>query len=64
MVQRETNILQKKQENSRKTFTFAPLTMLKPLTVSIKTNCGKFLEMRILNLTCLLRNMYAGQKQV
>ena len=31
----------KKQENSRKTSTFASLTMLKPLTVWI-TNCGKF----------------------
>jgi len=33
---------QKKQENSRKTSTFASLTMLKPLTVWITTNCGKF----------------------
>ena len=31
----------KKQENSRKTSTFASLTMLKPLTVWITTNCGK-----------------------
>ena len=29
----------KKQENSRKTSTFALLTMLKPLTVWITTNC-------------------------
>ena len=34
----------KKQENSRKTSTFAPLTILKPLTVWITTNCGKFLK--------------------
>ena len=28
-----------------------------------KTNCGKFLQMRIADhLTCLLRNMYAGQE--
>ena len=34
----------KKQEDSRKTSTFASLTMLKPLTVCITTNCGKFLK--------------------
>ena len=34
----------KKQENSRNTFTSALLTMLKPLTVWIITNCGKFLK--------------------
>ena len=33
---------QKKQESSRKTSTFALLTMPKPLTVWITTNCGKF----------------------
>jgi len=32
----------KKQENSRKTSTSASLTTLKPLTVWITTNCGKF----------------------
>ena len=32
----------KKQENSRKTFTSASLTTLKPLTVWITINCGKF----------------------
>ena len=32
----------KKQESSRKTFTSALLTMPKPLTVWITTNCGKF----------------------
>ena len=31
--------------NSRKTSTFASLTMLKPLTVWITINCGKFLEL-------------------
>ena len=37
--------------------------MLKPLTVWITTNCGKFLEMGISDhLTCLLRNLYAGQE--
>ena len=34
----------KKQENSRKTFTSASLTMLKPLTMWITTNCGKFFK--------------------
>ena len=32
----------KKQESSRKTFTSALLTMPKPLTVWITTDCGKF----------------------
>ena len=32
----------KKQENSRKTSISALLTMPKPLTVWITTNCGKF----------------------
>ena len=53
----------KKQESSRKTSTFALLTTPKPLTVWITTNCGKFLEIRIPDhLTCLLRNLYAGQE--
>ena len=34
----------KKQESSRKTPTSALLTMPKPLTVRITTNCGKFLK--------------------
>ena len=34
----------KKQENSRKTSTSASLTMLKPLTVWITINCGKFFK--------------------
>ena len=34
----------KKQEGSRKTSTFASLTTLKPLSMWITTNCGKFLE--------------------
>ena len=33
-----------KQESSRKTSTFALLTMPKPLSVWITTNCGKFLK--------------------
>ena len=35
---------QKKQWNSRKTSTSASLTMIKPLTVWITTNCRKFLK--------------------
>ena len=34
----------KKQDSSRKTSTSASLTMPKPLTVWITTNCGKFLK--------------------
>ena len=53
----------KKQESSRKTSISALLTMPKPLTVCITTNCGKFLELEIPDhLTCLLRNLYAGQE--
>ena len=52
-----------KQESSRKTSIPALLTMPKPLTVWITRNCGKFLEMGIPDhLTCLLRNLYAGQE--
>ena len=37
--------------------------MPKLLTVWITTNCGKFLEMGTPDhLTCLLRNLYAGQE--
>ena len=52
----------KKQESSRKTSTSALLTMPKPLTVWIKL--WKILqEMGIPDhLTCLLRNLYAGQE--
>ena len=37
-------IILKKQESSRKTSTSASLTTLKPLTVWITTNCGKFFK--------------------
>ena len=54
---------EKKQENFRKTSTSASLTMLKPLTVWITTNCGNFLEMGIPDQPiCFLRNLYAGQE--
>ena len=53
----------KKQESFRKTSTSALLTMQKPLTVWIITNCEKFFKMGISDhLTCLLRNLYAGQE--
>ena len=53
----------KKQESSRKTSISALLTMPKPLTVWITINCGKFWEMGIPDhLTCLLRNLHAGQE--
>ena len=67
----------KKQESSRKISTFTLLTMTKPLTVWIKTNYGKFFYLLLLffffgkflkemgipdHLTCLLRNLYAGQE--
>ena len=53
----------KKQESSRKRSISALLTMPKPLTVWITINCGKFLEMGMPDhLTCLLRNLYAGQE--
>ena len=54
-----------KQESSGKTCISALLTMPKPLTVWITTNCGKFLkEIGISeHLTCLMRNLFAGQEQ-
>ena len=53
----------KKQENSRETSTSALLTMPKPLTVWITINWKILKEMEIPdNLTCLLRNLYAGQE--
>ena len=53
----------KKQESSRKTSPSAFLTMPKPLTVWISINWKTFQEMGIPDLlTCLLRNVYAGQE--
>ena len=54
--------VEKAKEFLRKTS--ALLTMLKPLTVWITTNCGKFLKRWEYqnHLTCLVRNLYAGQE--
>ena len=53
----------KKQENSRKTSTLALLTTPKPLTMLITTNLKSLKEMGVPDhLTCLLRNLYAGQE--
>ena len=54
----------KKQESSRKTSTFALLTMPKPLTW-VTTNWKILKEMGIPDhLTCVLRNLYAGQEAI
>ena len=56
----------KKQESSRKTSISALMTMPKPLTVWITTNCGKFVKrweyQTTLEIPDSLRNLYAGQE--
>ena len=54
----------KKQENFRKRAISASVTTLKLLTVWISTNYGKFFKRWGIpdHLTCLLRNLYAGQE--
>ena len=53
----------RKQESSRKTSISALLTMTKPLTVWITIKWKILQEMGIPDhLTCLLRNLYAGQE--
>ena len=53
---------EKKQQNSRNTPTSALLTMQKLLTVD-RTNCGKLPVTGIPdNLSCFLRNLYAGEE--
>ena len=53
----------KKLESSRKTSISALLTMPKPLTVWITTNWNILKEIGIPDrVTCLLRNLYAGQE--
>ena len=55
---------QRKQGSSKKTSASPSLTMLKPLTVWITTNWKILKEMGIPDyLTCLLRNLYAGQEE-
>ena len=57
-----TSVESLKKQSSRKTST-PLLTMPKPLTVWITTNCGKFLKRWDPDhLICLLRNLYAGQE--
>ena len=52
-----------KQKNSKKTSISALLTMPKPLTVWITANWKILQEMgKPDHLTCLLRNLYAGQE--
>ena len=56
-------IIEKSKGIPPKKSTSASLTTLKPLTVWITKKCGKFLEMEIPDqLTCLLRNLCAGQE--
>ena len=53
----------RKQRSFRKTFTSASLTTRKSLTVWITTNWKILKEMGIPDqLTCFLRNLYAGQE--
>ena len=53
----------KKQESSRKTSIFALLTMPKPLNCVDHNKLWKILRQMGIpdHLTCLLRNLYAGQ---
>ena len=58
-----SNGSKEKQESSRNISTSALLTMPKPLTVRITTNCKILKWIGIPDvLTCLLRNLYAGQE--
>ena len=51
----------KKSKRAPEKYLLALLTMPKPLTVWITTNCGKFLK-RWQYQTCPLRNLYAHQE--
>ena len=54
---------ERKQGNFRKTSTSVSLTIPKPLTVWIITNCKILKEMGIPDhFTCLLRNLFVGQE--
>ena len=61
---RQHQIDHRNSKNSRQTSTSASLTTLKPLTLWITTNCRKILKDMGLpdHLTCLLRNLFAGQE--
>ena len=52
----------KKQESFRKTYASALLTTPKPLNVCITTNWKILNKIGIPHLSCLLRNLYAGQE--
>ena len=53
----------RKAREFQKNFYFCFTDYTITLTVLIKTNCGKFLEMGIpVHLTCLPRNLYRGQE--
>ena len=55
-------IIEKAREFQKERST-SSLMMLKPFTVWITTKCRKFLKMGIPDhLTCLLRNLFAGQE--
>ena len=55
--------IMEKGREFQKSIYFCFIDYAKPLTVWITTNCGKFWEMGIPDhLTCLLRNLYAGQE--
>ena len=56
-------LITEKAREFQKNIYSASLTMLKLLTVWTTTNCGKFLDTGISShLTCLLRNLFAGQE--
>ena len=58
-----TSIGSSKKQEFQKNIYFCFIDLPKPLTVWVTTNCGKFLEMGTPDhLTCLLRNLYAGQE--
>ena len=58
-----TSIDSSKNKSSRETSTFALFIMPKPLTVQITTNFKILKEMELPDsLTCLLKNLYAGQE--
>ena len=57
-------IIEKARELQKNTY-YCLLTRPKPLTVCITTNWKILKEMRIPDdLTCLLRNLYAGQEAI